>query len=457
MSFQTPASKRDLQAFSLTRWFAVVALASISVITLALALLLNWFFSDRLMNQQAVLTAEFVNSLMRVERPMLLFVSGPKQPPEPHVRTALSHLAAMPDVLRANVYNRDHEVIWSSDGRLIGRQYQHNPNLEAALRGEVVSQRDDDFIEHGVEEREAPRLEHGIFMETYVPVVDALAGEVVGAIEFYKRPKALQQALQELHVYIAVGGVVCAVLLYMALFGLIRRADLTMQRQQERLLDHEKMAVIGEMSTAVAHGIRNPLASIRSSAELIQVGTPALVEQAVDDVISECDRLEQWVNELLSYARPLHAEQVPVALSPLIQTCLDESRREFARRGIQIETDLPDRLPAVRGNALLIGQVLRSLLSNALEACVNGGRIRVQAELDAGGRRITVTISDNGPGMTAAELRCAGQPFFTTKPRGLGVGLALARRVVERLDGTLEIDSAPGHGTSVHVRMPAHG
>lgn len=456
-TFALPSPKRQFEAFSLTRWFALVALASISVITLALALLLNWFFSDRLMNQQAVLTAEFVNSLMRVERPMLNYVAGPEHRANPHVETALSHLAAMPDVLRANVYNRQRTVIWSSDRRVIGRIYQHNPNLEAALRGEVVSQRDDDFIEHGVEEREAPRLTQGIFMETYVPVIDAIGGEVVGAIEFYKRPQALQQALHELHIYIAVGGVICAALIYLALFGLIRRADLTMQRQQERLLDHEKMAVIGEMSTAVAHGIRNPLASIRSSAELIQVGGAALAEQAVDDVISECDRLEQWVNELLSYARPMHAEQVPVALAPLIRTCLDESQREFTRRGIRVETALPEQLPAVRGNALLIGQVLRSLLSNALEACASGGRIRVQADLDEAAHHITVTVSDDGPGMTPTELSRAGQPFFTTKPRGLGVGLALARRVIERLDGTLEIDSAPGHGTSVHIRMPAHG
>ncbi|MDP4299630.1 sensor histidine kinase [Leptothrix discophora] len=451
-----PAKLRNLQAFSLTRWFAVVALASIAVIAVALAVLLDWFFSDRLLRQQAVLTAEFVDSLMRVEQPMLQFVAGSDPKASPHVLTALSHLAAMPDVLRANVYNRERMVIWSSDARLIGRQYRLNANLEAALRGEVRVQRDDDFVEHGVDEREAPRLQNGIFMETYVPVVMPEAGEVVGAIEFYKRPRALHQALQELHAYVVIGALVSGSFLYLALFGLIRRADQTMQRQREQLLDHEKLAVIGEMSTAVAHGIRNPLASIRSSAELIQDGPPELSQQSAADVISECDRLEHWVSELLSYARPMHAEQVPVVLLPLIEACLNDSRREFQRRGIEVENLVPASLPAVRGNALLIGQVLRSLLSNALEACESAGHIRVQAVLDESCRCVTVSVTDNGPGMSPAQLRCAGQPFFTTKPRGLGVGLALARRIVERLGGRLEIDSAPGRGTSVHICMPAH-
>ncbi|MGY0194969.1 sensor histidine kinase [Leptothrix sp. BB-4] len=457
MPFLTTLKPRSPGTFSLTRWFSVVALVSLSAIALALAMLLNWFFSERLMRQQAALTSEFVDSLMRVERPMVMFIAGSDREPSQEVRTALTHLAAMPDVLRANAYNRHREVIWSSDERLIGRQYRLNPNLEAALRGEVRVQRDDDFIEHGVEERTAPHLESGIFMETYVPVVDPSDGSVVGAIEFYKRPQALQDALNELHTFIVVGGAISTALIFLALFGLIRRADRTMQRQREQLLDQEKMAVIGEMSTAVAHGIRNPLASIRSSAELIQDGPPLLASQAVADVIAECDRLEHWVNELLSYARPMHAEHVPVDLPPLIQTCLAETRRELARRGISVETTVPDHLPAVRGNALLIGQVLRSLLSNAQEACTQGGRIRVQARLDEASRRVTVTVSDDGPGMTPAQLRCVGQPFFTTKPRGLGVGLALARRVIERLGGSLDIESAPGHGTAVHLCMPAHG
>jgi signal transduction histidine kinase len=456
MPFLTTPRLRTPGTFSLTRWFSVVALASLSVIALVLAVLLNWFFSDRLMRQQATLTAEFVDSLMRVERPMVSFIAGSSREPSPEVRTALMHLAAMPDVLRANAYNRHREVIWSSDERLIGRQYHFNPNLEAALRGEVRVQRDEDFIEHGMEEREASRQGSGIFMETYVPVTDSSNGQVIGAIEFYKQPKALQDALHELHTFIVVGGAVSTGLIFLALFGLIQRADRTMRRQREQLLDQEKMAVIGEMSTAVAHGIRNPLASIRSSAELIQDGPPQLAVQAVSDVIAECDRLEHWVNELLSYARPMHAEQVPVALPPLIETCLSETRRELARRGISVETVVPERLPAVRGNALLIGQVLRSLLSNAQEACTQGGVIQVQARLDAEAGRVTVTVRDNGPGMTPAQLQCAGQPFFTTKPRGLGVGLALARRVIERLGGTLDIESAPGHGTAVHLCMPAH-
>jgi signal transduction histidine kinase len=448
------STPRGLQAFELTRWFAAVALASIAALALAIGLLLNWFMSDRLMRQQADLTTEFVHSLMRVETQMLEFIVRPTLGLNPDVEAAFRHISAMPDVLRANVYDHEQRVIWSSEPTLIGRRFGTNHELDEALSGAVVAHRGHHFVEHGKTEHAALRRPDDVFLEIYVPVRDAQDSHVLGAIEFYKAPRSLAAALQELHRYILAGSVVSASFLYLAMFGLIRRADRTMRRQQDQLLDNETLAVIGEMSTAVAHGIRNPLASIRSSAELVHEGTPELAQEAAGDVISECDRLEAWVNELLSYTRPMATDQAVVALPELLQACLAESERELRRRGLDVQTDWAPTLPPVRGNALLLGQVLRSLLSNAMEACGRDGRILVRACHDTTTRQVSVSIGDDGAGMDAVQLREAGKPFFTTKPRGLGVGLALARRVIERLGGSFEIDSAPGRGTNVLLRLP---
>jgi two-component system, NtrC family, sensor histidine kinase HydH len=449
------APPRDLQAFNLTRWFALVALASIAALALAIGVLLNWFIADRLMHQQAELTTEFVQSLMLVETPMIGYFADPSHGMNPDIAASFRHISVMPDVLRANVYDLKQQVIWSSDPALIGRRFGRNRELEEALDGEVVAHRGHNFIEHGKVEHESLHKPGGVFLEIYVPVHDAQGQRVLGVIEFYKTPRGLTASLQQLHRYVLVGSVLAASFLYLAMFGLIRRADHTMRRQQNQLLENETMAVIGEMSSAVAHGIRNPLASIRSSAELVQEGIPELTQDAATDVISECDRLEAWVNELLSYTHPMATNMAAVALPDLLQACLAESERELRRRGLSVETDWDPSLPAVRGNALLLGQVLRSLLSNAMEACGREGRIRVRARHDETTRRVRLSVGDDGAGMNAAQLREAGKPFFSTKPRGLGVGLALARRVIERLGGTFEIDSAPGQGTVVHFCLPA--
>ena len=124
------------------------------------------------------------------------------------------------------------------------------------------------------------------------------------------------------------------------------------------------------------------------------------------------------------------------------------------RQQIEGVTELASDLPPVRGDALLLARVLSSLLANAVEALNGAGRITVRGEWLRAQSQVTLSVEDSGPGMTSTQLGRAGKPFHTTKARGPGVGLALARRVVERFGGRMEIDSQPGRGTTVRLHMP---
>ena len=107
-----------------------------------------------------------------------------------------------------------------------------------------------------------------------------------------------------------------------------------------------------------------------------------------------------------------------------------------------------------KGDSFLLGQVLHSLLANAVEAIERGGTIEIAGATRPAQRQVELTIRDSGPGMTQDQLTRVFTPFYTTKPKGLGVGLALAKRIVERFGGRIRIDSAPGRGTSVRLSMP---
>jgi two-component system sensor histidine kinase HydH len=298
---------------------------------------------------------------------------------------------------------------------------------------------------------------NAMFLEIYLPVRDTATGTVVGAIEFYKRALAL--ALDQLRMHIAFGALAGGGLLFAALFGLVRRADLTIRAQQRQLLDQTTLAALGEMSGAVAHGIRNPLASIRSSAELMMDGPPDTARGAALDIIAQSDRLEARVRELLAYTQPLEDPAAPVAIGPLVKQCLDDFEREFERRQIDLHHQLPGGLPAVRGDPMLLAQVVRTLISNAAKALgPSGGRIDIMGKSESPrGQAGTVLLEvrDSGPGLSPEQLARVGQPFYTTKARGLGVGLAMARRVIERAGGRLDIDSAPGRGTTVSLHLVA--
>ena len=436
--------------FNLSRWFALVGLLSIAFLSVTSALLLSRFLTERMLRQEAVLTMEFIHSLVLVERAADYFRVG--QPGAPEVSSTFHHVANMPDVIRASAHSLERRVIWSSDPAIVGRAFRDNPELERALAGELVVHDETHDHEHAEKSEHASLdREIGYFVEIYFPVRDP-AGMVVGAVEIYKRPRALYEAIQAGKQAVWIGAVLGGLFLYAALFGLTRRADNLIRHQQAQLVRNETLAAIGEMGSAVAHGIRNPLASIRSSAELSLELCPPDQAEPARDIIAEVDRMEHWVRELLSYAKPVSGEFQRVDLAELVGRVQADFEREAGRRNIALTVSLAPDLAPVQGDSLLLGQVLGSLLANALEALGKGGQVQILAE--RADRQARLTVLDDGPGLTSDQLARVFKPFYTTKPKGLGVGLPLAKRIVERFGGDIQIASRPGQGTRVDIHLP---
>lgn len=434
--------------FRLSRWFGGLSLLLVAAITGASASMMGWFVTQRMLAQEGRLTNDFVHSLILVETPLQQFLAAPGPLPAA-VEASFAHIARIPDVLRANVYDRERRVIWSSDRSLIGRRFGPNEELDEALRGEVVVEKVEGASRHASKaEHEALAAREALFIEIYVPVRNVAGGEVLGAIEFYKSPRVLTALLDELRRNILLGALGFTTLLFLALFGLVRHADRIMRTQERRLVESETFAAVGEMASVVAHGIRNPLATIRSSAELMQECVPEARTEA-GDIVAQCDRLGAWLREWLGYAADPPGTASPLAVAPLVRSASAEIAEVADRRNVHLIDALPETVPPVLAESLLVGQVLRSVLSNALEALRDGGQIRFDARVEA--HYVVLGVQDDGPGLTPEARRRVGQPLFTSKPQGLGVGLALARRVLRRHGGRLDIGDAPGGGTRVEI------
>jgi len=434
--------------FNLSRWFAAVGLVSIASISVVSGWLLSGFLTQRMLQQEARLTAEVIDSLVDVEQAAGYFAGTVARTGE--YKEFVAHIAALPDVLRANVYSRERRVIWSSDPALIGRHFADNDELEDALAGKVVA--------HGGErvktEHEALDPRYRYFFEIYTPVRASATGEVVGVVELYKTPQALFEAIAAGERAIWVGAALAGLFLYATLFGLVRRADATIRAQRERLVQSETFAAIGEMSSAVAHGIRNPLASIRSSAELALDSRPTDWRDEARDIVEQVDRLESWIRRLLSYSQPLGDKAEPVQIGALVQASLAGFERELERRHIRATVDIDAPLPPVKADALMLEHVFTSLIANAMEAIERDGSIGVAVQRD-GEHGLRVSVRDDGPGMTPKDVQGAFKPFHTSKPKGIGIGLPLARRIVHRFGGSIALASTPGAGTTVDVLLPA--
>lgn len=399
---------------------------------------------------------QLINSIVHVERATGFFLDDGADGRGGDIEEFVTHLGNLPSVLRANAYGVDRTILWSSDPALIGTRFLDNPELERAFRGLTV-------IESGTVGDAAEKAEHvqlgnpgERFVENYLPIRGEGPGEpaVVGVIEIYRTPLSLFEGIRDSARRAWLGVAALGLLTYAMLIALLWRAELAVRRQQSALVAAEQLATAGEMASAVAHGLRNPLASIRSSAELgLESDSPGETRGLLAEIIENADRLEGWIRQYLASTRAGAAADTPADPRTAIEAALAQYRPLLARSGVTLDASVPDRLPAVKLHPVILGQLLNSLLANAGEASAPGDRVHLRAAAGERGR-LLIEVQDHGPGLSAADAAQAFRPFVTTKRSGLGLGLPIARETLERHGGRLRFESRPGVGTTVGLELP---
>ncbi len=227
------------------------------------------------------------------------------------------------------------------------------------------------------------------------------------------------------------------------------------QRLVDQLNQAERLAEVGRLAAQVAHEIKNPLAGISGAIQVLAQSTaPGDSRRAVfDEIQSHIRRLDRTVRSLLSYTRPYHPVRSPTDVGLLFESALSQVRSNTEFDGVRCEVDVEAGLPPARLDPQQMVQVLLNLLLNAAQALRADRRIFLRARRQ--GREVVIEVEDRGAGMTPETLAQIFQPFFTTRPRGTGLGLPIARRIVEAHGGRIEVRSGDGEGTTVALRVPA--
>ena len=278
---------------------------------------------------------------------------------------------------------------------------------------------------------------------------------MLGVLEVYKTPRTLFAAIASGQQLVWASGVGGGIVLLALLLWIVRNADTIIRRQQGQLVEAEAFATVGEVASAIAHGFRNPLASIRSSAEVsLEIDVPDPVKGSLVDIMAETDRLEGWVRQLLTYSRSDSGEQSRVHVADVVRTSLEGFKGQSEARRIGVAYNPRDDLPEVEVNGAALGQVINGLIANAMEAMPSGGDIEVEQRVTRDHRFVEITIADTGPGITPEQEQHVFEPFVTSKNSGLGLGLALARRIVERHGGAIELARGKPRGTIATIRLP---
>jgi signal transduction histidine kinase len=227
----------------------------------------------------------------------------------------------------------------------------------------------------------------------------------------------------------------------------------TLEEEMER---GERLATVGNMAAAVAHEIRNPLNAVSMGLQRLRVEfEPAPREEylrMVDLVQGEVRRLNVIVEEFLSLARPMSLKPEPINVAALLDEVLSLLESEARGAGIVVVREIADGLPVLHADRDRIKQVLLNLVLNAIQAMPSGGTLEIGAV--AAGGTLTITVTDTGSGIAPDALQKVFEPYVTTKTQGLGLGLAIARRIVQAHGGRIEAESEPGRRTRFRFALP---
>jgi two-component system sensor histidine kinase HydH len=214
----------------------------------------------------------------------------------------------------------------------------------------------------------------------------------------------------------------------------------------------DRLAALGQLSAGLAHELRNPLGTIKASAEMLTRHLPEgneLASEMAGFISSEVDRTNSLVTRFLDFARPLELRKEPVDVTRIIDRAIQQVQRENS--SVQIVTDYASSLQPIPMDAEMMERVFFNLLLNAVQASAPGSKVTVHAS------KSEICIVDQGAGIPKEHTESIFNPFFTTKPNGTGLGLPIVAKIIDEHGGKLSVESEPGKGTTFRIQLsPGH-
>jgi len=463
----------------LIRQFAVLSFVIVGLITVTLCAVISHYFREDLLEREWTTTADFIRTEALQNFVPADFAAPGNPAAQARFRRFYQQTIMMPQVVRVKIYDTSMTVIWSDEPRLIGQRFPDNAQLIGAVAGRTtVNLETGEKKGENVYERSGPQL-----VEVYVPIVFPESSRVLGVVETYKEPTQVFANIRRGQMTVVATALAGGALLYLSLFWIVRRAGRRIDAQhhalelqsrdvlaaneelravQAQLIEAERMAAIGEVVASVAHGIRNPLANIRASAQVALLDCKDCDQTAVGprslaNIMAEVDRLAARLKELLRFVRPAERRGQPIDLNTVIQGTLSLLAGRIAEAHIRLEHRLAAALPVISGDPMILEQIFVNLIGNAVEAMsADGGTITLTTgtERSEGALRVFAEVRDTGCGIPPEKIGKIFDLFYTSKAQGTGLGLAVTKKFTEAHGGTISVRSGLGEGATFRVTFP---
>jgi two-component system, sporulation sensor kinase E len=222
---------------------------------------------------------------------------------------------------------------------------------------------------------------------------------------------------------------------------------------ENRLKKSDTLNVVGELAAGIAHEIRNPMTALKGFIQLLQGEIQEDRSLYFQVILSELNRIDSIINEFLILAKPQVVKYTRVDLIQIMKETVELLSAQAALFNVQIDVQYDTSLPSVFCEPNQLKKVFVNMIKNAIEVMQNGGMIKILIENDYN-RFVHISIQDQGSGIPVEKLKKLGEPFYTTKERGTGLGLMVSYKIIEEHKGRIEVESQESVGTTFHIHLP---
>jgi len=232
---------------------------------------------------------------------------------------------------------------------------------------------------------------------------------------------------------------------------------------QEEILRMDRLVSVGELSSGIAHEIRNPLAGIKTTAQALgeEMGQDDPKREYLNRITKEIDRLNDLLKTFFSFARPQKLNPMVCNIKDIVSEIIPLLIKNIANRSINFTEEYAPNLPRVRVDFNQVHQVFLNLFLNAIQAMPKGGELKIRAEpiastplVNPGRDYVRISISDTGKGIPAHDINKIFDPFFTTRPKGIGLGLSITYQIIKNHGGSIKVESKVDRGTIFTITLP---
>lgn len=234
----------------------------------------------------------------------------------------------------------------------------------------------------------------------------------------------------------------------------LKRAYKELEETQQELIQSKTLAALGEFAAGLAHEIRNPLANIHASAQYCQKRNRSedQMKKHLDIILRNSERADRVIKDLLDFARPRDLSFSLGDVGEIIDKACNLTEAKRSEYHVRLERKYAKDLPQILIDKMSMEQVFVNFILNALDAMKNGGELSIT--VDAESEELVITFADTGEGIQSQDLEKIFNPFYTTKPNGVGLGLAVTHRIIQAHKGKIDAESQVNEGTKVTVRLP---